>query len=54
MVEVKHPIICLVAGHFVSFLTHRAVHAEYLCRNCGHTFLFPTSSARQQSYYEAP
>jgi DNA-directed RNA polymerase subunit RPC12/RpoP len=39
--EVKHPMVCLFSGHFVTFLAHRGDYAEYLCRNCGHTFYFP-------------
>ncbi len=38
--KIKHPLICLFAGHFVGFVTARAGYAEYLCRNCGHTFCF--------------
>lgn len=37
---VKHPPICLFAGHFLRFTERRGDYDEYLCRNCGHTFYF--------------
>lgn len=37
---IKHPLICLFAGHLVSFVGRRAGFVEHLCQNCGHTFLF--------------
>jgi hypothetical protein len=38
--EIKHPPICLFAGHFLRFTERRGGWDEYLCRNCGHTFYF--------------
>jgi DNA-directed RNA polymerase subunit RPC12/RpoP len=38
--EVKHPPVCLFAGHFLHFTERRGDYDEYLCRNCGHTFYF--------------
>jgi len=38
--EVKHPPVCLFAGHFLRFTERRGGYDEYLCRNCGHTFYF--------------
>jgi DNA-directed RNA polymerase subunit RPC12/RpoP len=38
--EVKHPPICLFAGHFLNFTERRGTYDEYVCRNCGHTFYF--------------
>jgi hypothetical protein len=38
--EVKHPPLCLFAGHFLRFTERRGSYDEYLCRNCGHTFYF--------------
>jgi hypothetical protein len=38
--EVKHPPVCLFAGHFLNFTERRGSYDEYLCRNCGHTFYF--------------
>jgi hypothetical protein len=42
--EVKHPPICLFAGHYLSFTERRGSYDEYLCRNCGHTFYFLATS----------
>ena len=39
--EIKHPFVCLYTGHLVNFLTYQGEYAEYLCRNCGHTFYYP-------------
>ena len=44
VVEVKHPLICLFAGHFVRFVEKRGENSEYLCRNCGHTFYYPSTA----------
>ena len=38
--EVKHPAVCLFAGHFLRFTERRGDYDEYFCRNCGHTFYF--------------
>lgn len=37
---VKHPPVCLFAGHFLHFTERRGDYDEYFCRNCGHTFYF--------------
>lgn len=37
---VKHPPVCLFAGHYLHFTERRESYDEYLCRNCGHTFYF--------------
>ena len=36
--KIRHPLICLFAGHLVQFVMRRDDYAEFLCRNCGHTF----------------
>ncbi len=41
---VKHPPICLFAGHFLHFTERRGEYDEYYCRNCGHTFYFAATS----------
>jgi len=50
--KIRHPAICVVAGHFIHFLTRRAGYAEYVCRNCGHPFCFadpePSSPRAQE------
>jgi len=38
--KIRHPAICVVAGHYIHFLSRRAGYAEYVCRNCGHPFCF--------------
>jgi DNA-directed RNA polymerase subunit RPC12/RpoP len=43
---IRHPPLCLVAGHFVKFVTRRGLYAEFRCRNCGHTFCFVSDEAR--------
>ena len=37
---IRHPLTCVVAGHFVRFVSSRAGYSEYVCRNCGHPFCF--------------
>ena len=37
---VRHPPICVLAGHFLRFVERRGDYDEYRCRNCGHTFCF--------------
>ena len=38
LATITHPLVCLLAGHFVRFVERRQGFAEHLCRNCGHTF----------------
>jgi len=42
--EVKHPPVCLFAGHFLHFTERRGNYDEFYCRNCGHTFYFVATS----------
>jgi len=44
----KHPLLCLAAGHFIKFVTRRNRYAEFRCRNCGHTFCFVSTEAGQR------
>jgi hypothetical protein len=37
---IRHPLVCVMAGHFVRFVSARAGYDEYVCRNCGHPFCF--------------
>ena len=37
---IRHPWICIGAGHFIIFSERRFGYSEFLCRNCGHTFSF--------------
>jgi hypothetical protein len=38
--KVRHPMICVLFGHWIRFVTRRAGFAEYVCRHCGHPFCF--------------
>ena len=37
---VKHPAVCVLAGHWITFVTDRAGYSEYVCTRCGHPFCF--------------
>jgi hypothetical protein len=37
---VRHPLICVVSGHWIRYLAPRGAFSEYVCRNCGHPFCF--------------
>jgi hypothetical protein len=37
---IRHPMVCVLLGHFVRYLTSRAGYDEFLCVNCGHPFCF--------------
>ena len=37
---VRHPLACVLLGHWVSFVGARAAFSEYACQRCGHPFLF--------------
>jgi len=41
LVFINHPLICLFAGHFIYPARTSNKHSEFICKNCGHTFLFP-------------
>jgi DNA-directed RNA polymerase subunit RPC12/RpoP len=45
--KVKHPMRCVLAGHWISFLTARAGYAEFLCLHCGHPFCFAAPDAQR-------
>jgi DNA-directed RNA polymerase subunit RPC12/RpoP len=50
---IRHPATCVLAGHFIHFLTTRGGYAEYVCINCGHPFCFaygPPIKARPTLY----
>lgn len=46
--RIRHPAVCVMAGHFVRFVEHRAGHDEHRCRNCGHTFGFVAGPRRSR------
>ena len=37
---VRHPLACVLLGHWVSFVRPRGQFSEYACVTCGHPFLF--------------
>jgi hypothetical protein len=43
---IHHPTVCVIAGHWIQFLTKRAGVWEYVCRNCGHPFCFADPGAK--------
>jgi hypothetical protein len=45
LLTIRHPMVCVVAGHWIQFLTKRASFSEYVCRNCGHPFCFANGRA---------
>ena len=38
--KVRHPLSCVLLGHWVSFVRPRGHFSEYACVTCGHPFLF--------------
>ena len=46
LARVTHPLVCVVAGHFVRFVEDRNGYAEHVCTNCGHTFCFAAADTR--------
>jgi DNA-directed RNA polymerase subunit RPC12/RpoP len=40
LTRITHPLVCILAGHFIRFVAHRRGYGEYVCRNCGHPFCF--------------
>jgi hypothetical protein len=37
---IRHPLVCVLLGHFVRYLTSRGGYDEFVCVNCGHPFCF--------------
>jgi DNA-directed RNA polymerase subunit RPC12/RpoP len=37
---IRHPLACVLMGHFVTLNETRGDWAEYLCNRCGHPFYF--------------
>ena len=38
--KIHHPMVCVLLGHYVSYVTSRAGFDEFVCVNCGHPFCF--------------
>ena len=45
---VRHPLACVLLGHWVAFVETRGRFSEYACRTCGHPFLFARPGATRQ------
>ena len=45
--KIRHPLICVLLGHFIRFVGHRFGFAEFVCRNCGHPFSLACPPARR-------
>ena len=43
---VRHPLRCVLLGHWIAFVERRGAFSEYACRACGHPFLFKSASER--------
>jgi DNA-directed RNA polymerase subunit RPC12/RpoP len=44
---IRHPLACVLLGHFVIANEIRGQWAEYVCRRCGHPFYFRRLAFRQ-------
>src|SRR5688572_4794274 len=42
---VRHPLRCVLLGHWISFVETRGAFSEYVCRTCGHPFWFKRAGA---------
>jgi len=40
MTVIRHPLACVLRGHFIAANEIRGEWAEYVCRRCGHPFCF--------------
>lgn len=45
---IRHPLACVLLGHFVAVNDTRGPWAEYLCRRCGHPFYFRLAAFDQR------
>jgi hypothetical protein len=43
--RIRHPLMCVVLGHYVRYVTSRGGYDEFVCVNCGHPFCFATTAA---------
>jgi hypothetical protein len=43
---IRHPLVCVVLGHFIHYVTTRGGHDEFVCVNCGHPFCFARATIR--------
>ena len=45
--KVRHPMACVIKGHYITFVENRSGYAEFRCAVCGHPFCFAIGEARQ-------
>jgi hypothetical protein len=38
--KIHHPLVCVLSGHYVRYVTSREGFDEFICVNCGHPFCF--------------
>jgi hypothetical protein len=38
--KIHHPAVCVLFGHYVSYVSSRSGYDEFICVNCGHPFCF--------------
>jgi DNA-directed RNA polymerase subunit RPC12/RpoP len=44
---IRHPLACVLLGHFIALSEIRSPWAEYVCRRCGHPFYFKLAAFDQ-------
>jgi hypothetical protein len=44
---IRHPLACVLLGHFVTVNEIRGDWAEYVCPRCGHPFYFKLAAFNQ-------
>lgn len=42
--KIHHPVVCVLLGHYVSYVTSRSGYDEFICVNCGHPFCFAVAT----------
>lgn len=49
---IRHPLTCVVLGHYVTVNEIRGEWTEYVCVRCGHPFCFRVAACSQQEVQE--
>jgi hypothetical protein len=47
--RIRHPLMCVVLGHYVRYVTSRGGYDEFVCVNCGHPFFLLQQLLQQRS-----
>jgi len=50
--KIRHPMMCVLKGHYIRFLTARHGYDEFVCINCGHPFCFVGAVAERRTEHE--